>query len=108
MRRAVPDHSEVMEEVAHLAGDRALRFQATEKVRLRFFGVLEEAALGRHQLREHFTELPQLDERGVRVVLKVALGQRSKTHELRIVRAQKLKTDRCRCRSHASPQQATV
>ena len=52
---------------------------------------LKQAGLGGDQLSEQLAELSQLDETGIGIVMKIALGKRAQPHELNVVLAEKSK-----------------
>jgi hypothetical protein len=63
----------VMEESCHLTLDQAIEFQPSNQGQLRFLGAAEHAKAGRHLLGQSFSQLPQLDQRRVRIVGEITL-----------------------------------
>jgi hypothetical protein len=74
-----------VKELGDLSWENALVLQAAQQVVLGLLGRLVQADLCRHELRQKLGELPQLEERGIRVVGKVPLRQHAQAQELCVV-----------------------
>ena len=64
----------------------ALVLQSPDQIDLHLVGRREDSHVRRRELREQFGQLSELQEAGVRIVGKVALGKHPEAHELLIVR----------------------
>jgi hypothetical protein len=67
------------------------REQCCEQVGLRLLWRSQKARFCGCQLREDLSELTQLNDTGVRIILEIAFGQCGEAHKLRVVYAQKIK-----------------
>jgi hypothetical protein len=65
--------AQVMEESCHLRLDQAIELQPSNQGQLRFLGAGERSKPGRHLLGQSFSQLPQLDQRRVRIVGEITL-----------------------------------
>jgi hypothetical protein len=81
--RGVTGATHLAEELGDLAWEYALVLKAAQQVILGLLRRLLQADLRRHELRQKLGELPQLEERGVRIIRKVAL--RKHAQALRVV-----------------------
>lgn len=75
MRGFVAVNTDVVEIVTDLWAERTVVFQSPQEVRLILGRVCEQPQVRRRELREGFSELAQFDERRIRVILKVSLGE---------------------------------
>jgi hypothetical protein len=91
MRSAVSSHAKLMEEITNLARRNAFEIQTSQQIGLRLVDRSIETSLGRDQLRQHLTELAELNEAGAGIVPEVALRQRTESHELGVVLRQESK-----------------
>jgi hypothetical protein len=86
MTGAISKNADLVEKIGNLGREQSLELQATKKVGLGFFAGLKQPRLCGDKLREKLAELPQLDETGIGIVVKIALGKRAQAHELDVVR----------------------
>lgn len=75
MRGPIAPDAQLMKEVRNLAGENALKLQPAQQVRLLFVRGSEESGPGGGKLCEDFTELAELDEAGIGIVLEITLRQ---------------------------------
>ena len=83
-----------MEKIGDLGREQSLELQATKQVGLGFLAWLKEPGLCGDKLRKKLAELPQLDETGIGIIVKIALGKRAQAHELNVVRLEESKIAR--------------
>jgi len=65
--------AQVMEESCHLTLDQAIELQPPNQGQLGLLGAGERSKPGRHLLGQSFSQLPQLDQRRVRIVGEITL-----------------------------------
>src|SRR5262245_4296997 len=94
MARGVASPSHFPEKLSDLARENALVLQAAQQVVLGLLRGLIQADLRCYELSEKLGELPQLEERGIRVVGKVPLREHAQTQELLVVLLQVSKVAR--------------
>ena len=86
MVRVVACLAHLGKQPADFAWNDALVLQSPEQIDLHFSRRGEEPYVRGGELGEQFSQLAKLQEASVRVILKVALGEHPKTHELLVVR----------------------
>src|ERR1019366_3303413 len=99
--RPVAQGADVVKEIANFQRDYVIKPQAPEKIGLRFLRVPKQAGFRRDQLSQRLAVLAEFDETGNRVILKVTLSERTKTHELHIVHSKEREICRLQLLSHA-------
>ena len=62
-----------------------LETQSTKQVDLQLLAILKEPGLCGDQLGKQLAKLPQFDEACIGVVVKIAFGERTQSHELHVV-----------------------
>jgi hypothetical protein len=66
--------AELMEQLTYFSRDDALEFKPPEQIRLWFLRRRQQAGFRGRQLREHFTELTELNKAGIRVFFEIAFS----------------------------------
>jgi len=79
--------TQVMEECCHLPLDQAFELQPPNQGQLRLLGVGERSKPRRHLLGQPFSQLPQLDQRRIRILGEIPFRQRPKPKQLLVLRA---------------------